>query len=373
MTVPPRFALSDEERRLRANATAIAERWRPQDRRALTRDQLLSLFQTLAPLGYLRSTLTPPDDANGPAVLSFAAVVEGLSPALPLLGNHSVQRYLAADGNADQRSRYLQPLLAGRSIAGIAISEPDVGGDLRAITTRARRTDLGYVLDGRKHWVTHGTTADLFVVLAMFDAGPTRFLVPGDTPGLTRTPMQPSGLSHLSFATLTFEACEIGRAQLFGREGAGLDGAKAAFPIARLLAGLQAIRLGEAAVNRALAFAAARQVFGRRVIEAESVTSAAATLRSRLESARLLCYRGLTELDDRAGVNALAAGAKAIATDAAVAAAAWAKALLGAAALEAQDPIVQLADDCDMMAVVDGTAVLNRLVAGRAIRKAAPA
>ncbi len=368
MSSAERFGLSSDEKAGLEAAAAIASRYRPTDEMPIKRDRLLSLFADLAPLGYLRSVTTGPEGEAPLSPLAFGALVEGLSPDLALIGNHSVQRYIAGYGSDAQKERFLMPLLTGRSIAGIAISEPGVGADLRAMNTEVCKEGAGYRLTGHKHWVTHGMVADLFVVLAHSKEGLTRFLVPGDTVGLRREAMAASGLSHLTFARLTFEDCWLGPQLLFGAAGGGGSGAKEAFPIARLLAALQAIRIGEAALDAALNFAAERCLFGRRLLDGELVREAAAGHLTDLEAARLLCYRGLAK---GAGIETagLASGAKAMATDNATAAIAWCGQLLGAASLEAGHSLHRLSRDAEMMAVVDGTSVLNRFVLGRKLSR----
>jgi len=362
----PRFALGEDEEAGRAAAAAIAARHRPAAAGTpLSRDALLALFAELAPLGYLQSVLP---DASGKRLshLAFGALVEGVAPDLTLLGNHSVQRYIAAFGSLAQQERLLPPLLAGQSIAGIAISEPGIGADLKAMKTVARHDGRGYRLSGRKHWVTHGMTADLFVVLAQSEAGLTRFLVSADTPGLTRVAQPTGGLTHLTFAELVFEDCRLEPDRLFGGAGEGGAGAKQAFPIARLLAGLQALQLAEGGLDQVLTYAQDHSVFGRSLAEMDIVRHESARFASEIAAARLLCYQGLAAGAEDSGE---AAGAKALATGLALRCLAWCQEAMGATALAAGHPLQRLARDAEMMAVVDGTAVLNRFVQGRRLTK----
>src|SRR5690606_20685628 len=143
-------------------------------------------------------------------------------------------RYLHQFGSAAQQARFMPALLEGEGIGAIAMTETQVGSDLQRMKTVAQRVGSHYRLDGDKTWVTHGTTASVFVVLARTDAGLTRFLVPGDTPGIEREPLSPVGLRHIGFARVRFNGCELPLELRLGEEGAGLAGAKAAFPIARV-------------------------------------------------------------------------------------------------------------------------------------------
>lgn len=356
----PRFALSSQERSLRDAAEAIASKTQVVGA-PLSRHALLALFSKLKPLGYLASVLPC---ERGPAPLGFAALIEGLSPALALLGNHSVQRYLHAYGTDAQKQRFLGPLLDAASIAAIAITEPQAGADLNQLDTTAKQSGRTFVLRGRKTWVTHGLTADVFIVLAQTTDGPTRFIVPGDTPGLKRTALDVVGLKHLTFAELQFDACILSNDDVFGGVGKGLEGTKTAFPIARALAALQALRLGEAALDIARVYARDRNLFGRNLADSALVQHQLADHAAKLAGARLLAYQAMTTLN--AADSALTAvHAKALACASALEACAWAVELSGSAGLRSDTALERLLCDARMMAVVDGTVALNRFVAAR--------
>ncbi|MDQ2735437.1 MAG: hypothetical protein M3Y55_10705, partial [Pseudomonadota bacterium] len=212
----------------------------------------------------------------------------------------------------------------------------------------------------------HGLAATLVVVLARTERGLTRFLVPGDAPGLAREALEPQGLRHLGFARLTFTGCELPAEAMFGGEGEGLSGAKAAFPIARVLAGLQALRIARAALGIAGEYADGRVVAGAALTSSTLVQHAFARLWARHEAVRLLCLRVADDLQASNAV-ALASSAKALAGELALAACRWTEDLLGAASLHASHPLAALAADARMMAVVDGTSVLNHLVTARRV------
>lgn len=360
----PRFDRSPAERELLARAQAVADAHPRPRGRPFDAGELRAIFRELAPTGYLGSTL--PRDAGGQGLsgLDFSALCEGLAPGLTLLGNHSVQRYLHQFGTAAQQRRYLPALLSGDSIGAISMTEPQAGSDLEHMATTARRVGSAWRIDGVKTWVTHGLAADVIVLLARTEVGLTRFLVPGDTPGLVRTPLEPVGLQHLGFARLSFEGCELPAEARLGDEGAGLKGAKAAFPIARVLAALQAVRIAEAALEIARGYAAVR-VAARSPLAASSlVQHALAQLSARCSAVRLLSLRVASRLDADDAV-AQASAAKALAGELALDACRHAEDLMGSEALHASHPLASLTGDARMMAVVDGTSVLNHLVVGR--------
>lgn len=360
----PRFDRSPKEVALLEAAQAVADAHPRPIGRAFDAGELRAIFRALLPTGYLTSTLPREAGGQGLNALEFSALCEGLAPGLTLLGNHSVQRYLHQFATPQQQERFLPALLKGESIAAISMTEANSGSDLEHMATTARRSGAGYVIDGEKTWVTHGMAADLIVLLARSDSGLTRFLIPGDTPGMVRHALQPVGLTHLAFARLVFSKCEIPASLRLGEEGEGLKGAKAAFPVARVLAALQAVRVAQAAVNIARAYARDRVAARAPLATSSLVQHGLAQLAARCDAVRLLSLRAASELGAGAATSS-ASAAKGLAGELALDACRFAEDLLGSSSLHASHPLTQLLGDARMMAVVDGTSVLNHLVVAR--------
>jgi butyryl-CoA dehydrogenase len=359
-----RFASTTRERALFEHAEKVAAAHPRPNGRPFDAGELRATFRELAPTGYLASTLPPQAGGQGLDALEFSALVEGLSPQLTLLGNHSVQRYLHQFASPGQQDRFMPSLLEGEGIGAIAMTETHAGSDLERMTTTARRAGDVYVIDGEKTWVTHGLAATVIVVLARGEAGLTRFLIPGDTPGLTREALEPVGLRHLGFARLTFRGCEIPAELRLGAEGEGLKGTKAAFPFARVLAALQALRIARAALDMARDYAGARVAARTPLASSSLVQHGLAQLMARCDAVRLLCLKVASELGAADSV-AMASAAKALAGELALDACRWTEDLLGSSSLHASHPLAELSGDARMMAVVDGTSVLNHLVVAR--------
>jgi hypothetical protein len=361
-----RFDLSADERKLLAFAQEVAAPYAAYQG-ALPLATLQEIFRKLEPSGYLGSILPVAAGGKGLSPLAFAALVEGLSPSLPLLGNQSVQRYLHDFGSPAQCARFLPGLLSGDDIGAIAISETQAASDLSRIETTVTKHGSRWKITGRKTWVTHGMVAALFIVLARNGDAPgqfTRFIVTPDMPGFARRPLEPIGLTHLSFAELELNGCEVSDELRLGGEGEGASGAKAAFPIARLLAALQALRIAQAAIEMTADYARERIVAGSALVERSLVQRGHADLWARIEAARLLAYRAAANLADT-DASTLASGAKAISGELALEACRWAADCMGSSALPASHRLHWLHNDARMMAVVDGTSLLNHLVVAR--------
>jgi alkylation response protein AidB-like acyl-CoA dehydrogenase len=359
-----RFHLSADERKGLAFAQEVAAPYAAHQG-PLSLASLQKIFRALEPSGYLGSILPVAAGGKGLSPLAFAAIVEGLSPSLPLLGNQSVQRYLHDFGSPTQCKRFLPGLLSGDEIGAIAISEAQAASDLSRIETIATKHGSGWKITGRKTWVTHGMVASLFIVLARSGDGQfTRFILTPDMPGLVKKPLEPIGLTHLTFAELEFNGCEVPDELRLGGEGEGASGAKAAFPIARALAALQALRIAQAAIDIAADYARERIVAGSALVERSLVQRGHADLWARIEAARLLAYRAAANLSENEA-STLASGAKAISGELALEACQWAADCMGSSVLPASHRLHRLQNDARMMAVVDGTSLLNHLVVAR--------
>jgi acyl-CoA dehydrogenase len=154
------------------------------------------LFTRLGDLGHLGLLVPPEHGGTGPDLLAQAVVVEeigasgsgGFAAGIGAHMNIAVPPVLRFGTDA-QKTRYLPEAAAGRSIAALAITEPDAGSDVAGTRTTARKTEGGFVLNGTKLFITNGVRAHFVVVLARTSSGPRRhdglslFIVDRDTPG----------------------------------------------------------------------------------------------------------------------------------------------------------------------------------------------
>ena len=170
---------------------------------------------------------------------------------------------LASAGTPLQQQTWLPDMLGGELLGAYCLSEPQAGSDPAAMTTRAAHSDNGYLLHGTKAWTTHGGQADFYTVMARTSdhrsQGISCFLVPADTAGLSADPPERKmGLTGSATATMRFDDAYVDSERLLGGTGRGL---------AIALAGLDAGRLGIAAVATGLAQGALDDAVKRKVME----------------------------------------------------------------------------------------------------------
>ncbi|HUG88432.1 MAG TPA: acyl-CoA dehydrogenase family protein [Actinomycetota bacterium] len=226
------------------------------------------------------------------------------------------------DCTPEQREKYLAPLMTADKLTCFALTEPDAGSDATRISTRAERTDGGWSLNGRKHFITAGDAADFALVFAVTDpekgarGGITAFLVDADTPGYSVTRTQATMSPLQNPVELTFEDCEVPDGAVLGEVGAGFYSAVKGINGARF--GIAATALGTAAhlLERMTEYAGSRVAFERPIGANQYVQGMVVDSYAELEQARLLVYKLADDLDQGADGRKEGALAKLVSTEA---------------------------------------------------------
>ena len=207
------------------------------------------------------------------------------------LVNNAVMRW----ASEDQKRRYL-PRLAADTVGAFALSESGAGSDAFAMAARAAADGGGYVLNGRKLWVTNGGEAGLFIVFANADPraghrGITAFLVERGTPGFTVGKKEDKlGIRASSTCELVLEDCRVPAAQLLGEIGKGYRIAIETLDEGRIGIGAQMIGVAQGALEAAIGYSRERKQFGQSISNFQGVQFQIARLATELEAARLLVY-----------------------------------------------------------------------------------
>ncbi|MGJ4907470.1 acyl-CoA dehydrogenase family protein [Bradyrhizobium sp. HKCCYLS2033] len=165
------------------------------------------------------------------------------------------------------RARVLPEILAGRKISALAITEPSGGSDVANLRTRAVRDGDHYVVSGEKTFITSGMRAD-YITVAVRTGGPgpagvSLLLVPGDTPGLTRTKLDKMGWWASDTATLHFDGCRVPAENLIGEEGQGFKLIMHNFNSERMGMAASCTAFARVCLDDAIAYARERQTFGK--------------------------------------------------------------------------------------------------------------
>ena len=197
---------------------------------------------------------------------------------------------IVARGSADLQQRVVADVLAGRKIAALAITEPGAGSDVARLACRARRDGDAWVVDGEKTFITSGVRAD-WITVAVRTGGPgasgvSLLAVPGDAPGLERTPLAKMGWWCSDTARLSFANCRIPAENLIGTENEGFRAIMDNFNGERLLMASTACAFAAVCFEEALAWARQRKTFGQLLVEHQVVRHKLVDMRMRIFSAR---------------------------------------------------------------------------------------
>jgi acyl-CoA dehydrogenase len=269
----------------------------------------------------------PEDDASALDVRMLClareilARYEGLADfvfAMQGLGTGSITLF----GSPEMKARILPGVRAGGSLAAFALSEPDAGSDVAAMSCAAAKVTGGWRLDGVKTWISNGGIAGHYVVFARTGEAPgargiSAFLVEADTPGLSIAERIAVIAPH-PLATLKFENCVVPEENLIGVAGQGFKVAMATLDIFRPTVGAAALGFARRAFDEALRRAATRQMFGKPLAAQQMTQAKLADMAMAIDASALLVYRAAWTRDVlKRRITSEAAMAKLHATEAA--------------------------------------------------------
>ncbi len=197
---------------------------------------------------------------------------------------------IVAHASEALKQRVIPRVLAGEKIAALAITEPSGGSDVARLRCKARRDGDAWVVDGEKTFITSGLRAD-WITLAVRTGSPgaagiSLIAVPGDTPGLTRTPLAKMGWWCSDTAQLHFDSCRVPADHLIGAENTGFRMIMENFNGERLLMSAGACAFAQVCYDEALDWARQRQTFGSKLIEHQVVRHRLMDMRMRIASTR---------------------------------------------------------------------------------------
>ncbi|MEP7206315.1 MAG: acyl-CoA dehydrogenase family protein [Casimicrobiaceae bacterium] len=335
--------------------------------------------RALGELGALGVVVPEAWGGAGLDYLSLAVVMEeiaagdGATSTIASVQNSVVCGPLAAHGTDAQKERYLKPLARGELLGCFCLTEPHVGSDAAAITTRAERRDDSWVLNGVKQFITTGKHADVAIVFAVTDRtagkrGISAFIVPTGTPGYIVARVEDKlGQRASDTAQIAFEDCVVPADHLLGKEGEGYRIALGNLEAGRIGIAAQAVGMARAAFDAARAYARERTAFGKPIIEHQAVNFRLADMATRIEAARQLVWHAASLRD--AGLPCLkeASMAKLFASEMAERVCSDAIQVHGGYGYVTDFPVERIYRDVRVCQIYEGTSDIQRLVIGRAL------
>ncbi len=277
-------------------------------------------------------------------------------------------------GSDPQRERWLRPLAEGRVLGSFGLTEPDAGSDARGIRTRAERKDGGWLLNGRKTFISNAGTDMSFGVtllarLEPSEAGESRFasfVVERDTPGFTMgSKMRGIGWRGLDTRDLYLDDVWVPDEHLLGDPDLGLTQFLRTLEVGRISIAALSLSLTQAVLDMASAYARERVQFGQPISKFQSVQFKLADMATELEAARWLTYRAAYLRDSGQPFSKEAAMAKLKASRVATWAASEAVQIHGGLGYMLESPVARFYCDAKVLEIGEGTNEIQHLVIAR--------
>ncbi|MFC8425423.1 acyl-CoA dehydrogenase family protein [Streptomyces sp. NPDC057236] len=361
------------------------------------------IVKKLGEVGFLGLTIDEEYGGSGGDHLAYCLVTEELGRGdssvrgIVSVSLGLVAKTIAAWGSEEQKRAWLPGLTSGEYVGCFGLTEPGTGSDAGNLTTRAVRDGGGtsrswgsprsseaengggagsggdYVVNGTKMFITNGTWADVVLLFARSTDAPghrgvSAFLVPTDTPGLTRRAVHGKlGLRGQATAELVLEDVRVPASAMLGPEGKGFSVAMSALAKGRMSVAAGCVGIAQAALDAAVRYAGEREQFGKTIARHQLVQELISDIAVDVDAARLLTWR-VADLIDRGKPFAVESSkAKLFASEAAVRAANNALQVFGGYGYIDEYPAGKLLRDARVMTLYEGTSQIQKLVIGRAL------
>jgi len=385
VTAPPTspvYRLTDEHSMLRDAVRVLAdEQIAP---RAADIDKTAEFPQDVRTLLATHDILALPFEEQyggiGGELLALCLAIEQISRVCATSGLILAVQELGAlpiilSGTAEQKERWLPGLAAGQQLIAFALTEAEAGSDVASTRTRAARDGDGYVIDGSKRFISHGSVADLITVFAVTDPEAPRhrrlscFVVEVPTDGFSVPRIEHKmGIRGSPTAELAFTGVRVPAANLIGQEGDGFDIAMRTFERSRPGIAAQAVGIAQGALEVATRYAQERRQFGKRIGDLQMVGAMLADMDASTEAARQLLYKACVEIDAGSpDAGRWAAMCKLVAGDTAMRVTTDAVQVLGGYGYIDEFPVERMMRDAKITQLYEGTQQVQRLVIARAL------
>ncbi len=340
-----------------------------------------SLWKKMAEMGLAGIPFAEKYNGAGMDNVCYAIAVEELSrvcassgvlvSAHTSLGSWPIYHF----GTEEQKQKYLAPLAGGEKIGALGLTEPAAGSDAGAVKTTAVPDGDEYVLNGTKIFITNGSVADIYVVIASTDKskghkGTAAFIVEKGTPGFGFGKKEHKmGIRASATYELVFENCRIPKENLLGSDGSGFKIALMTLDGGRIGIAAQALGIAQGAFEEAVKYSKIREQFGKPISSFQGLQWMMADMATRIDAARLLVYRAAYLKDNKLPYSKESAMAKLYASECAMWVTTKAVQILGGYGYTREYPVERMMRDAKITEIYEGTSEVQRIVIAANILK----
>jgi len=333
----------------------------------------------LGELGFLGMMVDTKYNGSGMDAVSYVLVMEELSKidasaSVVVSVNNSLVCYgLEAYGTEAQKEKYLKPLASGEKIGAFCLSEPEAGSDATSQQTTAEDMGDYYLLNGTKNWITNGSTASTYLVIAqthkeLRHKGINAFIVEKGTPGFTVGPKENKlGIRGSDTHSLMFNDVKVPKENRIGDDGFGFSFAMKTLEGGRIGIAAQALGIAAGAYELALAYSKQRKSFGKPISDHQAIAFKLADMATQIEAARMLVYKAAWLKDQGQSYTLAGSMAKLFASKVAMDVTVEAVQIHGGYGFVKEYHVERLMRDAKITQIYEGTSEIQKMVISRSI------
>ena len=340
----------------------------------------------LAESGFMGMMISPDYGGSGLDTISYVLAMEEISKvdastSVCMSVNNSLVCYgIEAFGTEVQKIKYLTPLAQGKKdgelyIGAFLLSEPEAGSDATSQRTIAVEKEDHYVINGVKNWITNGNSASCYLVFAQTDIskgsrGINVFIVEKNSPGITVGSKENKlGIRGSDTHSISFTDVKVPKENQIGKDGFGFKFAMMTLSGGRIGIASQALGLASGAMERSIAYSKERKAFGTEIKNHQIIQFKIADMATRVEAARLLCFRAAWQKDKGEDYTESAAMAKVYASETAMWVTTEAVQIHGGYGYVKEYHVERMMRDAKITQIYEGTSEVQRIVISRGILK----
>ncbi|WP_343690491.1 acyl-CoA dehydrogenase [Chitinophaga sp.] len=336
-------------------------------------------IKKLGELGFLGMMVDPKYGGSGLDTISYVLAMEEISKidastSVCMSVNNSLVCWgLEHYGTEEQKQQYLVPLAKGEITGAFLLSEPEAGSDATSQRTTAEDKGDFYLLNGTKNWITNGSSASVYLVIAQThpdkgSKGINALIVEKNSPGVTIGAKENKmGIRGSDTHSIMFQDVKVPRQNRIGEDGFGFKFAMKTLAGGRIGIASQALGIASGAYELAVSYSKQRKAFGKEISQHQAIQFKLADMATRIEAARLLCFKAAWEKDQHKDYTLSGSMAKVYASETAMWVTTEAVQVHGGYGYVKEYHVERLMRDAKITQIYEGTSEVQRIVIGRSI------
>jgi alkylation response protein AidB-like acyl-CoA dehydrogenase len=335
--------------------------------------------QKMAELGFMGMMVDPQYGGSGLDSVSYVlamteiAKIDASAAVIMSVNNSLVCAGIEKYCNEEQKQKYLVPLATGEVIGAFCLSEPEAGSDATSQKTTAIDKGDHYLLNGTKNWITNGSSASTYIVIAQTDVekghkGINAFIVEkgwaGFEIGLKEKKM---GIRGSDTHSLMFTDVKVPKENRIGADGFGFNFAMAVLNGGRIGIASQALGIATGAYELALQYSQERKAFGKEIFKHQAIAFKLADMATSITAARMLCLKAASEKDEGKDISQSGAMAKLFASQTAMDVTIEAVQIHGGNGYVAEYHVERMMRDAKITQIYEGTSEIQKIVISRSL------